>query len=145
MKDKTKVLFVCIHNSARSKMAEAFLNELAGDRFEAESAGITPGKLNPVVAIVMLEEGIDISGSHTNDVFDFYKEGRLYKYVITVCDKEIAESCPIFPGITERISWTFPDPSSFEGSYEQKLEFTRKVRDEIKSAILKFANETIDY
>lgn len=145
MKDKNKVLFVCVHNSARSQMAEAFMNELAGDWFEAESAGISPGRLNPVVAEVMNEEGIDISGKKTNDVFDFYKEGRLYKYVITVCEKEAAESCPIFPGITKRISWTFPDPSSFEGSHEEKLEFTRKVRDEIKSAIMKFASEAKEY
>jgi arsenate reductase len=86
--EKIKVLFVCIHNSARSQMAEAYLNELAGDRFIAESAGIEPGVLNQLVVESMKEDGIDISGNMTKSVFDFYKHGKLFNYVITVCDKE---------------------------------------------------------
>ncbi|HDQ26665.1 MAG TPA: arsenate reductase ArsC, partial [bacterium] len=89
--EKIRVLFVCIHNSARSQMAEAYLNALGGGRFEAESAGIEPGTLNPVVVEAMKADGIDISQNKTKAVFDFYKEGRLYNYVITVCDKEAAE------------------------------------------------------
>ena len=83
-----KVLFVCIHNSARSQIAEAYLNKMAGDRFIAESAGIEPGTLNPLVVKSMLQEGLDISGNKTKSVFDFYKQGRIFDYVITVCDKK---------------------------------------------------------
>ena len=133
--NKIKVLFVCIHNSARSQMAEAFLNSLAGDRFEAESAGIEPGKLNPIVVDAMKEIGLDISENKTKDVFEFYKLGKTYNYVITVCDKNAAEKCPVFLGVAERIHWSFPDPSALSGNYEEKLEGTRKIRDQIKRKI----------
>lgn len=82
-------------------MAEAYLNKFGGDLFFAESAGLEPGKLNPLIVDVMKEEGIDISNKKTNDVFEFYKKGKFYSYVIAVCDKEAAERCPIFPGIGE--------------------------------------------
>src|SRR5271156_3809958 len=123
---KKKVLFVCIHNSARSQMAEAFLNQICGEFFEAHSAGIEPGKLNPLVVEAMQEIGIDISGNKTKAVFDFIKSGRIFSYVITVCDETSAERCPIFPGVTKRLHWGFPDPSSFQGSVEEKLAKTRE-------------------
>ncbi len=123
---KIKVLFVCVHNSARSQMSEAFLNHYYGDKFEAESAGLEPGTLNPVVVDAMKEAGIDISGNKTKSVFDYFKEGRMFKYVITVCDKTAAERCPIFPGVAEKIHWSFPDPSAIQGTYEEKLEGTKK-------------------
>lgn len=135
---KTKVLFLCIHNSARSQMAEAYLKKIGGDQFEVESAGLEAGKLNPFAIEVMKEEDIDISNNQTNDVFDFYKQGRLYRYVITVCDKEASDRCPIFPGISEKINWSFPDPSSFTGTDDEKLQETRKVRDQIKQAVQDF-------
>src|SRR5574344_130132 len=96
--EKIKVLFVCIHNSARSQMAETFLNQLGGDKFEAESAGLEPGNLNPIVVDAMKEIGIDISNNKTNSVFDFYKSGKRYHFVFTVCDEASGEKCPIFPG-----------------------------------------------
>ncbi len=135
--DKQKVLFVCVHNSARSQMAESFLKQEAGDRFEVESAGLEPGKLNPLVIEVMREIGIDISQNKTKSVFDFYKQGKRYDYVITVCDESQAQKCPVFPGtaVTVRIHWSFDDPASFEGSREEKLERTRSVRDNIKQRI----------
>jgi arsenate reductase len=133
--NKIKVLFVCIHNSARSQMAEAFLNNLAGERFEAESAGIEPGQLNHIVVDAMKEIGIDISKNKTKDVFEFYKQGRLFKYVLTVCDKEAAERCPVFLGVTEKLHWSFPDPSALKGGYKEKIEGTRKIRDQIKNKI----------
>ncbi len=139
--DRIRVLFVCIHNSARSQMAEAFLNKIGGDRFEAESAGIEPGTLNPIVVDAMKDAGIDISGNSTKSVFDFYKQGRLYSYVITVCDPEAAERCPIFIGVTQRLHWTFKDPSKFEGTYEQKLEAAKRLRDEIKAAVEEFIKD----
>ena len=136
--EKIKVLFVCVHNSARSQMAEAFLNKLAGDRFYAESAGLEPGKLNPIVVEAMKELNIDISKNDTKSVFDFFKEGRLYHFVIAVCDGASAERCPIFPGLTKRLGWSFEDPSSFTGTHEEKLARTRLVRDKIQSEIEDF-------
>ena len=140
---KIKVLFVCVHNSARSQMSEAFLNHYFGDKFEAESAGLEPGTLNPIVVEVMKEIGIDISGNKTKSVFDYFKEGRMFKYVITVCDKTAAEKCPIFPGVAEKIHWSFPDPSTLQGTYEEKLEGTKKIRDLIKNKIEEWATELI--
>ena len=136
---KHKVLFVCIHNSARSQMAEAFLTKYGGDRFEAESAGIEPGTLNPNVVAVMREIGIDLSGKSTQGVFDLLSRHKLYHVVITVCDKEAAERCPIFPGNVKRISWSFKDPSAFKGSREEVLQRTREVRDEIEQKVKDFA------
>jgi len=133
--DKKKVLFICVHNSARSQMAEAFLKQLAGDRFEAESAGLEPGKLNPIVVEAMKEVGIDISQNKTKSVFDFYKHGKQYDYVITVCDESQSRACPVFPGKGERLHWGFTDPSQFQGSLEDKLKQTRVVRDQIKAKV----------
>ncbi|MCX6284005.1 MAG: arsenate reductase ArsC [Bacteroidetes bacterium] len=136
--EKIKVLFVCIHNSARSQMAEALLNHLAGDKFEATSAGLEKGTLNPLAVRVMSEVGIDISKNQTKDVFDFYKNGRLFNYVITVCDAANSERCPIFPSASKTLHWSFEDPSSLSGTEEEKLEKTRKVRDEIEVEVKKF-------
>lgn len=132
---KKRVLFVCIHNSARSQMAEAFLNQLCGEEFEAHSAGLEPGKLNPIVVEAMQEAGLDISGNKTKAVFDYIKSGKSFAYVITVCDEASAERCPIFPGVTTRLHWGFPDPSNFTGTPEEKLAKTCEVRDTIKAKI----------
>lgn len=138
---KKKVLFVCIHNSARSQMAEELLRKLGGDKFEVESAGIEPGKLNPVVVEVLKEEGIDISGKKTQAVMDLLKQGKLYSYVITVCDETSAERCPIFPGAAKRLHWGFMDPSKFEGSWDEKLQQTRSILKQIKNKIDEFLKD----
>jgi len=138
---KQRVLFVCIHNSARSQMAEAFLNQICPDDFEAHSAGMEPGKLNPIVVEAMREIGIDISGNKTRGVLDYVKSGLLIAYVITVCDEASAEGCPIFVGITKRLHWSFPDPSSVQGTHEEKLARTREVRDAIKARIEEWCAE----
>lgn len=138
---KRKVLFVCIHNSARSQMAEAFLNQICGVEFEAHSAGLEPGKLNPVVVEAMQEIGFDISGNRTKGVFDYIKAGTIFAYVITVCDEASAERCPIFIDVTKRLHWSFLDPSSFKGTPEEKLEGTRQVRDTIKARIEAWCEE----
>jgi arsenate reductase len=135
------ILFVCIHNSARSQMAEAFLNKYGGGTLTAESAGLQIGKLNPYAVKVLQEVGIDISKKGTQEVFDLFKQGRLFQAVITVCDEASAEGCPIFPGVVRRLGWSFPDPSTFKGTKEEILEQTRKVRDEIKEAVLAFIEE----
>ncbi|MBF0489652.1 MAG: arsenate reductase ArsC [Candidatus Omnitrophica bacterium] len=132
---KKKVLFVCIHNSARSQMAEELLRKLGSDRFEVESAGIEPGKLNPIVIEALKEEGIDIREKTTKAVFDLYKNGHRYHYVITVCDEASAERCPVFPGITQRLHWGFTDPSKFEGTLEERLAKTKAVKEEIRLKI----------
>lgn len=126
---------MCIHNSARSQMAEAYLNILGEGKFEAESAGIEPGKLNPVVVEAMKQDGIDISGNSTNSVQAFIDEGRQYDYIITVCDETSAERCPVFPGAGKRLHMGFPDPSSFIGSVEEKLAKTIEVRNQIKEKV----------
>lgn len=137
-----KVLFVCIHNSARSQMAEKFLNELGGGRFEAESAGLEPGKLNPFVVKAMADIGYDISGNGTKSVSDMLAAGRQFDHVVAVCDKEAAERCPIFPGCGEKQHWPFGDPSSFKGTDEEKQAFTAGIRDQIKERIEQFIAET---
>lgn len=142
--DKKKVLFVCIHNSARSQMAEAFLNLLAADRFEAESAGLEPGVLNPLVVEVMKEIGIDISQNATKGVFDFIRQGKLFHYVITVCDETSGKQCPIFPGYAKRLHWNFPDPSVLAGTHNEKLQATRRIRDEIKARIDAWLKEIVE-
>lgn len=135
MMKKTKVLFICIHNSARSQMAEAWVNHLCGDKYQAESAGLEPGTLNPRVVKVMQEVGIDISHKQTRAVFDVVKAGTLFGYVVTVCDETSAERCPVFAGGTKRLHWSFPDPSALTGTEEEILAKTRDIRDMIKAQI----------
>ncbi len=139
---KYKILFVCIHNSARSQMAEAFLKKYGQDRFDAESAGLEPGRMNPNVITVMKEAGIDLSRKGTQGVFDLYKKGTAYDAVITVCDGASAEKCPVFAGGGKRIAWSFEDPSAFKGSAESVLGHTREIRDEIEKKVLNFIKES---
>ena len=136
-----KVLFVCIHNSARSQMAEAFLNKLGNGEFLAESAGIEAGLLNPLVVEVMSEIGYDISMNQTKSVFDLFKEGRTYSAVVKVCDQANGQRCPIFPNTYINLSWDTEDPSSFDGSREERLSRTRQVRDQLKSKVEAFISE----
>jgi arsenate reductase len=138
---KQNVLFICIHNSARSQMAEAWLNHICGDAFAAESAGLEPGTLNPLVVEAMQEAGIDISKKKTRAVADVLKSGKLFSYVVTVCDETSAERCPIFPGAAQRLHWGFPDPSTLTGNHDEKMANARKIRDQIRSRIEEWCNE----
>ena len=122
-------------------MAEALLNEVCGEEFQAYSAGLEPGKLNPIVVKAMGELGIDISRNETKAVFDMVKSGKSFAYVITVCDEASAERCPIFPGVTSRLHWSFSDPSSFHGTEEERLARTREVRDSIRAKIEQWCSE----
>ena len=135
---KRRVLFVCVRNSARSQMAEAFLSHLGGDAFEAESAGLEPGTLNPLAVEVMKEAGIDISGNQTKSVFDLYKQGKTYSFVIMVCDEASVKRCPLFPGLARRFRWDFQDPAALQGSHEDRLEGTRRIRDQIRAKVEEF-------
>jgi arsenate reductase len=139
--EKQHVLFICVHNSARSQMAEAWLNTLCGDRFAAESAGLEPGTINPLVVEVMREAGIDLSEKKTRRVFDVWKSGKLFHYVIAVCAESEEKGCPVFPGITTRLSWPFPDPSRVEGSEEERLQQVRTIRDSIRARVEEWCEE----
>jgi arsenate reductase len=135
---KKKVLFICVHNSARSQMAEALLNHMCGDSFDASSAGLEPGTLNPLAVAVLREIGIDIGAHPTCSVAEVIKSGQRFDHLITVCDAASAETCPVVPGGGERLHWNFPDPSKFTGTWEEKLTRTREVRDAIASKIEEF-------
>jgi len=139
--EKIRVLFICVHNSARGQMAEAFLKDLGGERFETQSAGLEPGSLNPVVVEVMREIGCDISGNLTKSVLDLQRQGEVFDYVITICDDAAKEKCPVFPGRGRRLHWPFPDPAGLEGDREQKLAQTREIRDRIKAKIQTFIKD----
>ena len=128
--DNIRVLFICGHNSGRSQIAEAFLKDIASDRFHVESAGLEPKPVNPLVVEVMQEIGYDLSKAKSDSVFEFFKEGRLYDYVITVCNETAAGQCPVFPGITKRFHWLFKDPEELTGTHEEKLEALRDHRAE---------------
>jgi arsenate reductase (thioredoxin) len=136
-----RILFVCVQNSARSQIAEAFVNTLCAQDFVAESAGLQPGTLNPLAVETMREVGIDISGKSTQSVFELFKTGRLYSYVITVCDETSAEACPIFPGIVTRMHWSIPDPAALEGSWDERIRAVREIRDTIRGKVLELCGE----
>ena len=138
---KNKVLFICAQNSARSQIAAALLNTTCGDYFEAHSAGLEPGVLNPLAVEGLQELGIDISRNKTQSVFDIWKSGQIFQFVVTVCSESEAEGCPIFAGVTTRLHWSFDDPSKFEGTHEERLERTRHIRDQIGAKIDSFCEE----
>jgi arsenate reductase (thioredoxin) len=135
---KFRILFLCVHNSARSQMAEAFLIKYGSDLFDVMSAGLEPGQLNPNVVKVMSEIGIDISQNKTKSAFELYKQNMMFSYVISVCEQSDADRCPIFPGVTMRLHWPFMDPSAFTGTEDQILEKTRIIRDLIKRKVRDF-------
>lgn len=138
----TRVLFLCVHNSARSQLGEAWLRRLGGQDYQVESAGLEPGRLNPYVVRALQEEGIDISSKATRSVFDLYQAGRSYDYVVTVCSPEAAERCPIFPGGGRRLHWSFPDPAAFTGSEEEVMAQVRALRDAIREKVREFVPAT---
>ena len=139
---KKNVLFICVQNSARSQIAAALLNETCGDYFEAQSAGLEPGVLNPLAVEALQEIGIDISRNQTQSVFDVWSSARyIFAYVITVCSESEAAGCPIFAGVTTRLHWSFPDPAKFTGTQAEKLAKTRELLEEIGAKIDEFCEE----
>ena len=132
------VLFICVHNSARSQMAEAYLRQFGGNAFQVESAGFQPAEINPLVVEVMAEDGIDLSDKKAQSVFELFKAGRTFGYVITVCDESEGGQCPLFPGVTHRLHLPFPDPAALIGSREEKLAKLRGIRDAIKEKMHEF-------
>ena len=138
MTNRKRVLILCTGNSARSQMAEGLLRNLAGDRFEAESAGVAPTHVRPEAITVMRELGIDISQHRSKSVDEFL--GQQFDYVITVCDNA-NEQCPVFPANTKRIHWSFEDPAEAKGDEHSRLAVFRKVRDEITDQLRRFSDE----
>lgn len=134
MMPKTRVLFLCTGNSARSQMAEAILRSYAGDRYEAHSAGLDPHGIDPLTIRVMEEKGYDLS-SQTSKGIKEYLGKVLFQHLITVC-ADAEKSCPtVWPGVSERLHWYFDDPATFEGSEEERLAKFREVRDQIEQKI----------
>jgi arsenate reductase len=138
---KRSVLFVCVHNSARSQMAEAFVNELCSTDYVAESAGLEPGDLNPLAVAAMNEIGFDIAGNEAKSALNLFKGGRQYSYVITVCDETSAERCPVFSGGARRLHWSFADPAATKGTWDERLEQTRNIRDDIRAKVNAWCSE----
>ena len=136
MAQKLRILFICQHNSGRSQIAEAYLKKIAGEHFHIESAGLEPADgVNPLVIEVMQQEGLDLSPNKSQSVFELFKQGKLYDRVITVC-ADTESQCPIFPGITRRWHWPFPDPAAVQGSHAEKIDQVRNIRNMIKEGLL---------
>jgi arsenate reductase len=136
---KPKVLFLCGANSCRTQMAEGLLRDLAGDRFEAMSAGYEPsGEVCPDAIEAMREIGIDISGQFPKKTDDFL--GQRVGYVITLCDRAKERSCPIFPGAMWRLTWPLENPLQAEATQERRTAIWR-ARDEIRRRIVEFISE----
>ncbi len=132
---KPRILVVCTGNSARSQMAEGLFRHRLGDGYEIQSAGTKPTRVRPEAIAVMRESGIDISGHRSKSIDEFI--GQEFRYVITVCDNA-RETCPVFPGKTERLHWSFEDPAAVEGSEEERLAAFRRIRDQIDARIKAF-------
>ena len=139
MANKTRVLFLCTGNSARSQMAEAFLRLYGGSRFEAHSAGLEPKGINPYTRRVLAEVGVDMVNQTSKDL-RVYLGKMHFGYLITVCSNAEAR-CPIFPGVATRLHWPFDDPAAVEGTDEEKLAAFRRVRDAIGMCILAWLDE----
>ncbi len=135
---KKKVLFICVHNAARSQIAEELLKKLGGDHFEVESAGFLPSTINPLVVEVMKEDGIDLTDKKTQSVFALAKAQKFYGYVITVCDRGQEAKCPVFPGTPKRIHWDLENPENFTGTHEEKIEKIRELKEQIKKLLIEF-------
>jgi len=136
----TRVLFLCTGNSARSQMAEAFLRKYGGDHFEAFSAGLEPKDIHPLTIQVMQEIGMDIS-NQTSKGIEVYLGKMFFHYLITVCD-DAEKNCPTFwPGVNQRLHWSFEDPAAFEGTEEEKLEKFRAIRDQIEQRVKDWLEE----
>lgn len=133
---KQRIMFVCIHNSARSQMCEAFVRHYAAERFDVHSSGIEAGKLNPLVVRAMTEIGVSMDGQYAKPAKEYIDRHEVFDYVVTVCDESSAERCPMFPGKHQRLHWGFPDPSAIQGTDEEKLAGIRPIRDAIREKIL---------
>jgi arsenate reductase len=136
MSDKTRVLFLCVHNSARSQMAEGLLRARAGDRFEVASAGSVPTALHPLAVRALAELGIDISRQRSKNVSEFVEQS--FDDVITLCTEEV---CPVFPGTARRLHWDLPDPAAIQGTEDERLQAFRQIAAELELRLDEFVKE----
>lgn len=137
--EKSRVLFLCTGNSARSQMSEALLRKMAGDRFEVHSAGLEPTVIHPMTVKVLEEIGIDTRDQYAKPLTEYLGKVH-FSYLITVCSNA-EERCPIFPGMGQRLHWPFEDPAAFAGSEEEKLDFFRSIRDQIQTKIQQWISD----
>ena len=137
------MLFICVHNSARSQMAAAFANHYGEGKVLADSAGLEPGVLNQRVVAVMKEIGIDISMNVPKSVMEVYKSGAQFDYIVTVCDPKAAERCPIFPGNAVKMHWGFDDPSRLTGGETEIMTEVQRIRDEIREKVAQWIKEEL--
>jgi arsenate reductase len=136
----TRVLFLCTGNSARSQMAEAFLRKYGEDQFEPFSAGLEPKGINPLTIRVMEESGFDMSGHRSKGINEYLGKEH-FQYLVTLCH-DAEQNCPrVWPGVNQRLHWSFEDPAAFEGTPEEKLEKFRQVRDQIQEKVRAWLNE----
>jgi arsenate reductase len=134
--NRSRVLFLCTGNSARSQMAEGLLRDKAGDRFEAFSAGLEPTEIHPMAVALMAEIGVDISGQRSKSLTEYLGKEH-FGYLITVCD-HAAANCPMFPGVANRLHWSLVDPAAAEGGEEARMAVFRRVRDRLAALIDEF-------
>jgi len=137
---KISALFLCTGNSARSQMAEALLRHYASEHFEAYSAGLEPKGINPFTIRVMSEVGIDISRQWSKGVSE-YMGKKHFGYLITVCSNADARCPTTFPGVGQRLRWSFDDPAECAGSDAEKLAKFREVRDQIDARVRAWLDE----
>ena len=137
---KTKVIFLCTHNAARSQMAEAFLRKYAGDYFDVYSAGFDPKPIHPLTIKVMKEIGYDLSNQQPKDLWQLIRN-EYFGIAITVCKRSEEEDCPTIPGTSTRLYWNIEDPAAFEGTEEEKLAKFREVRDQINERVKDFLRD----
>ena len=137
MNTPLRVLFICVHNSGRSQIAQAYLRRFAGEAAMVASAGQEAASaVNPLVMEAMREEGIDLSQQIPQSAFELFARGELFDIAIAVCDAAAEKRCPVYPGITRRLHWPFPDPAAVTGAHVQQLAQVRAIRDRIKQRIL---------
>ncbi len=137
---ETRVLFMCVHNSCRSQIAEALLRELAPDRFEAYSAGLEATTVDSFAIEAMAERGIDVSTARAKSLSEYLGKVH-FGYVITVCEHADRECPKTFPGMGTRLHWPFPDPDAVQGDHEVRLPVYREVRDAIEMRIREWLDE----
>lgn len=138
----TRVLFVCVHNAARSRLAEALLRQLGGPLFEVASAGFDPRPVNPDVSEALAELGIAVETPEAQpSVFERFRAGEHFHYVVRVCDEAETERCPLFPGVTQRLSWSFRDPLNAPLDENRQRVLVREVRDAIRTRIERWLTE----
>ncbi|MCD8574321.1 MAG: arsenate reductase ArsC [Erysipelotrichaceae bacterium] len=140
-----RILFVCVHNSFRSQLAQAIANQRHPSILKAFSAGLDTSRgINPLALAGALRHGYDLSSHHVTDVFELYKAGQTFDIVVAVCSKDAYERCPIFPGVHKRLHWPLDDPSAMQVSEEEKAYLTDKLIHQLEEKIDGLVTQVIE-